>query len=185
MATPPSADPLRRLVEEAEQEMHAAPPPSALSTSSAAVRRANSTSSQGVTETRRSAPSTLQLQQPLFVLDKDFITPEDATKFHAQALRNPSITIFEVVNETCMDLIHMKIQTDFDQTVLAPEQVMTWDTHLDLLGVAELVMKYFGAKTNTSRTLAENFADVPFHFSLDNHFLELRTYLEYISVARE
>ena len=54
-----------------------------------------------------------------------------------------------------MDLIHMKVQTDFDQTVLAPGQVLTWDAHLDLLGVAELVMKYFGAKTNTSRTLAE------------------------------
>ena len=146
MATPLSADPLRRLVEEAEQEMNANPPPSALSTSSAAVRRANSNSSQGATETRRTAPSTLQLQQPLFVLDKDFITPEDATKFHAQALRNSSITIFEVVNETFMDLIHMKIQTDFDQTVLTPDQVMTWDAHLDLLGVAELVMKYFGAK---------------------------------------
>ena len=123
MATPLSTDPLRRLVEEAEQEMN--PPPSALSTSSAAVRRANSNSSQGVTETRCTAPSTLLLQQPLFVLDKDFITPEDATKFHAQALRNSSITIFEVVNETCMDLIHMKIQTDFDQTVLAPDQVLT------------------------------------------------------------
>ena len=113
MATPLSADPLRRLVEEAEQEMNAAPPPSALSTSSAAVRRANSNSSQGVTETRRTAPSTLQLQQPLFVRDKDFITPEDATKFHAQALRNSSITIFEVVNETCMDLIHRL--TDFEK----------------------------------------------------------------------
>ena len=110
MATPPSADPLRRLVDEAEQEMNAIPPASSLSTSSTAGRRGTTIASTTV----RAAPSTLQLQQPLFVLDKNFITAEDATKFHAQALRNSSITIFEVVNETCLDLINMKILCDVD-----------------------------------------------------------------------
>ena len=134
---------------------------------------------------KRSVTGALNLQRPLFVLDKHVITPEDAQRFQAQANRwCNNFTVNEVVVEPASDLIETCLHTDTDLTVIERELIPLWMEHLTVPQVAELVTKYFGTQPNTSRTLAENFGKVDFKFCYNDASHERETSLEYISLIR-
>jgi hypothetical protein len=50
-------------------------------------------------------------------------------------------------------------------TMLPEADTSRWQELLSVIQVAELVAKYFGARPDGGRTLAENFGNVPFEWS--------------------
>ena len=105
-------------------------------------------------------------QRPLFVLDQETITPADATPFQLQASRwNDNFSVKEIIAGRAIDLVQMCLFADNAFTLLPESDLPRW---LDLLTVsqaAEIVIKYFGPRPDSGRTLAENFGDVSFDFS--------------------
>ena len=196
--TPPSSIPPHRLGDQFDEDDTTARLTALLSSSSTTAASASSLPTS--TASRRSITaqnaileagtrpvtinSSLQLNQPLFVLDGHFISQNDAVKFHAQAYRNPTLSLNEVTTVETQALIDMAIFADQDITCLDETNLHLWEAVLNLKQVADLVLKYFGAVANSSRTLAENFADVPFHYSLEDHFFEMTTYLQYTELTR-
>ena len=70
-----------------------------------------------------------------------------------------------------IDLLHIKIMTDVAHSNLTLEQRFEWQTLLDIDYIAKLIMQYFGSneqRDHADHTLAELFAKVPFHYSLNS-----------------
>ena len=63
---------------------------------------------------RRPQSSTVQLQQPLFVLKGPHISPEEAVLFKTQAIRVPDTPINEVTTLQTFRLIDTVIKSDID-----------------------------------------------------------------------
>ena len=82
-----------------------------------------------------------------------------------------------------IDLLHVKIMTDANHfSEMTQEQRFEWQTALDIDYVAKLIMQYFGSnkqQDHGDHTLAELFAKVPFHYSLNSDEEELSTYTAY------
>ena len=100
-------------------------------------------------------PQTMQMQREIFVLKNGYITPQDAENFCEQAQRLPRLRITDVTHFTEM----------------TQEQRFEWQTVLDIEYIANLIMQYFGTKQHGDHgdhTLAELFAKVPFHYSLNS-----------------
>ena len=57
-------------------------------------------------------PQTLQIQQEIFILRGDYITPQDAEEFYEQAQRLPHLHIKQCMQLEAIDLLHVKIMTD-------------------------------------------------------------------------
>jgi hypothetical protein len=105
-------------------------------------------------------------QRPLFVLDKADIITADATAFQLQASRwTNNFVLKEVIAGRAVDQVQICIDADNAFTLLPESDLPRW---LDLLTVpqaAELVIKYFGPRPDSGRTLTENFGNVSFDFS--------------------
>ena len=72
--------------------------------------------------------------------------------------------------------------TDAAPSSLTMEQKFEWQNTLDIDFVAKLIMQYFGSnkqRDHADHTLAELFAKVPFHYSLNSDEEELSTYMAY------
>ena len=72
--------------------------------------------------------------------------------------------------------------TDVAHSNLTLEQRFEWQTLLDIDYIAKLIMQYFGSnkqRDHADHTLAELFAKVPFHYSLNSDEEELSTYMAY------
>ena len=88
-----------------------------------------------------------------------------------------------VAQTILIDLLLVKIMTDVNHfSDMTQEQRFEWQTVLDIDYITKLIMQYFG--TNKQRdhgdhTLAELFAKVPFHYSLNSDEEELSTYMAY------
>jgi hypothetical protein len=79
---------------------------------------------------KRSVTGALNLQRPLFVLDKDVITQEDAQRFQAHANRwSNNFTVNEIIVEPASDLIETCLHTDTELTIHT-------DTELTILSIA-------------------------------------------------
>ena len=82
-----------------------------------------------------------------------------------------------------IDLLHVKIMTDVIHfSYMTQEQRFEWQTVLDIDYVAKLIMQYFGSnkqRDHGDHTLAELFAKVSFHYSLNSDEEELSTYTAY------
>ena len=128
-------------------------------------------------------PQTMQMQREMFVLKGDYITPQDAEEFYEQSQRLPRLRINECMQRQAIDLLHVKIMTDMNHfSVMTQEQRFEWQTVLDIDYVAKLIMQYFGSnkqRDHGDHTLAELFAKVPFHYSLNSDEEELSTYMAY------
>jgi hypothetical protein len=115
---------------------------------------------------KRGVTSALQ-QRPLFVLNRGEITTADAAPFQLQAICSPDIALADVVVGRAIDLLHICIMGDTTFTMLPEADTSSWHEHLKLartVQVAELVARYFGARPDGGRTLAENFGSVPFEW---------------------
>ena len=123
--------------------------------------------------------ATLQMQQPIWILSTTFITEDEAEDFLAQANRSPNLKLNECMGNTSINLLNIKIMTDTNFTMLPRLERGNWKNALSITQIAQLVVQYFGAKMDDDKTLAENFAKVPFHYSLEKHDYELATYLLY------
>ena len=128
-------------------------------------------------------PQTIQMQREIFVLKGDYITPQDAEEFYEQSQRLPRLRINECMQRQAIDLLHVKIMTDVNHfSEMTQEQRFEWQTVLDIDYVAKLIMQYFGSdkqRDHGDHTLAELFAKVPFHYSLNSDEEELSTYMAY------
>ena len=128
-------------------------------------------------------PQTMQMQREMFVLKVDYITPQDAEDFYEEAQRLPRLRINECMQSQAIDLLHVKIMTDVNHfTEITQEQRFEWQTVLDIEYIANLIMQYFFTKQqgdHGDHTLAELFAKVPFHYSLNSDEEELSTYMAY------
>ena len=144
----------------------------------------NESSIQSVLENsvfRNSAFSTtMQMSRSIFILSNSFITPKEADWFYEQALRSPNLKINECMSKTTIELLDIKVMTDASFSMMPKNERHNWKTALSMIKVATLIVQYFGVKLDSSaRTLAENFAKIPFHYSLETHGFELRTYVSY------
>ena len=126
---------------------------------------------------------TMQMQREIFVLKGDYITPQDAEDFYEQAQHLPRLRINECMQRQAIDLLHVKIMTDVNHfSEMTQEQRFEWQTVLDIDYIAKLIMQYFGSnkqRDHGDHTLAELFAKVPFHYSLNSDEEELSTYMAY------
>ena len=125
----------------------------------------------------------MQMQREIFVLKGDDITPQDAEEFYEQSQRLPRLRINECMQCQAIDLLHVKIMTDMNQfSEMTQEERFEWQTVLDIDYVAKLIMQYLGSnkqRDHGDHTLAELFAKVPFHYSLNSDEEELSTYMAY------
>ena len=125
----------------------------------------------------------MQREATLFVLKGEYITPQDAEEFHEQSQRLPRLRINECIQCQAIDLLHVKIMTDVNQfSDMTQEQRFEWQIVLDIDYFAKLIMQYFGSnkqRDHGDHTLAELFAKVPFHYSLNADEEELSTYMAY------
>ena len=121
------------------------------------------------------------MQREIFVLKGDYITPQDAADFYEQSQRLPRLRFNECLQRQAIDLLHVKIMIDVNHfSVMTQEQRFEWQTVLDIDYVAKLIMQYFGSnkqRDHGDHTLAELFAKVPFHYSLNSDEEELSTYM--------
>ena len=82
-----------------------------------------------------------------------------------------------------IDLLLVKIMTDVNHiSDMTQEQRFEWQTVLDIDYIAKLIMQYFGMnkqRDHGDHTLAELFAKVPFHYSLNSDEEMLSTYMAY------
>ena len=113
--------------------------------------------------------ATLQMQQPIWILSTTFITEDEAEDFLAQANRSPNFKLNECMGSTSINLLNIKIMTDTNFTMLPRLERGNWRTALSITQIVQLVVQYFGAKMDDAKTLVENFAKVPFHYSLEKH----------------
>ena len=143
----------------------------------------NESSIQNVLEDsvfRNSAfPTTMQMSRSIFILSNSFITPKEADEFYEQALRSPNLKINECMSKTTIELLDIKVMTDARFSMMPKNERHNWKTALSVIKVATLIVQYFGIKMDSARTLAENFAKIPFHYSLETHEFELRTFMAY------
>ena len=95
---------------------------------------------------RRPQSSTVQLQQPLFVLKGPHISPEEAVLFKTQAIRVPDTPINEVTTLQTFRLIDTLIKSDIDFMDYDNDFFINWSEQMSLTDVAEIVMKHFGEK---------------------------------------
>ena len=123
--------------------------------------------------------TTMQMQRSIFILSNSFITHKEADEFYEQALRSPNLKLNECIGKTTMELLNIKVMTDTHFTLLSKGDRPNWKTLLNVSKVATLILQYFGVKLDTARTLAENFAKIPFHYSLESHDQELNTFMTY------
>ena len=125
----------------------------------------------------------MQMQREIFVLKGDYITPQDVEEFYEQSQRLRRLRINECMQRQAIDLLHVKIMTDINYfSEMTQEQRFEWQTELDIDYVAKLIMQYFGSnkqRDHGDHTLAELFAKVPFHYSLNFDEEELSTYMVY------
>ena len=123
-------------------------------------------------------------QRPLFVLDKADITPSDATAFQLQATRwNDNFALNEVIVGRAVDLVQICIYADNAFTMLSEVDMPRWLELLTVPQAAELVIKYFGPRPDSGRTLAENFGNVSFDFSFLDPAPERTTMMAYIELV--
>ena len=83
------------------------------------------------------------------------------------------------MGKTTMELLDIKVMTDANFSMMPKNERHNWKTTLSVIKVATLIVQYFGVKMDSARTLAENFAKIPFHYSLESNEHELRTYMSY------
>jgi hypothetical protein len=103
---------------------------------------------------KRGVTSALQ-QRPLFVLERSEITTADAAAFQLQAIRSPDIALADVVVGRAIDLLHICIMGDTTFTMLPEADTSRWHELLNVVQVAELVARYFGARPDGGRTLRQ------------------------------
>jgi hypothetical protein len=114
---------------------------------------------------KRGVTSALQ-QSPLFVLDKEIITAADATAFQLQANRwNDNFAHSDVIVGRSIVLLDMSIRSDPSFTMLSEADIPRWIELLSVAQAAELVVRHFGARPDSGRTLAENFGNLRFSFN--------------------
>jgi hypothetical protein len=109
---------------------------------------------------KRGVTSALQ-QRPLFVLERSENNTAEV-RVRVQAIRPPDIALADVVVGRAIDLLHICIIGDTTFTMLPEVDTSRWHELLNVVQVAELVARYFGARPDGGRTLAENFGNVPF-----------------------
>ena len=124
---------------------------------------------------RRPQSSTVQLQQPLFVLKGPHISPEEAVLFKTQAIRVPDTPINEVTTLQTFRLIDTVIKSDIDFMDYDDDFFMRWSEQMSLTDIAEIVMKHFGEKIDMGKTLNQAFNEIPFCYSLDDNYYELNS----------
>jgi hypothetical protein len=126
---------------------------------------------------KRGVTSALQ-QRPLFVLERSEINTADAAAFQLQAIRSPDIALADVVVGRAIDLLHICIMGDTTFTMLPDAGTSRWHELLNVVQMAEVVARYFGARPDGGRTLAEYFGNVPFEWCYAHPQYERETAME-------
>jgi hypothetical protein len=126
---------------------------------------------------KRGVTSALQ-QRPLFVLERSEINTADAAAFQLQAIRSPDIALADVGVGRAIDLLHICIMGDTTFTMLPDAGTSRWHELLNVVQVAEVVARYFGARPDGGRTLAEYFGNVPFEWCYAHPQYERATAME-------
>ena len=156
--------------------------PSTTSTSALAKRPLELTDIEG--SLKRGVTSALQ-QRPLFVLDKEIITAADATAFQLQANRwNDNFALSDVIVGRSVDLLDMSIKSDPTFTMLSEADIPRWIELLSVAQAAELVVRHFGARPDSGRTLAENFGNIDFAFNFSDPAYERATMIAMVNLVQ-
>jgi hypothetical protein len=167
--------------EDVEYDQTDAQPP-ASNTSSLAKRPLELTDIEG--SFKRGVTSALP-QRPLFILDKDTITAADSTAFQIQANRwNDNFALSDLIVGRAVDLLDICIRTDTSCTMLSDTDVPRWLELLTVAQAAELVIRQFGARSYSVRTLAENFGNLRFAFSFADPSLERATMMAMVNLVQ-
>jgi hypothetical protein len=122
----------------------------------------------------------MQMQREVFILTGPDISSKDAETFFEQAQRLPHLKINECMTRQAIEIVHVKIMTESGSSPVLPrERKELWQNFLDIESVAKYVLQFFSPNKRGNKTLAENFAQIPFHYSLSSDEDELATYLAY------
>jgi hypothetical protein len=112
-------------------------------------------------------------QRPLFVFDKEIITAADATAFQLQANRwNDNFALSDVIVGRSVDLLDM---SDPSFTMLSEADIPRWIELHSVAQAVELVVRHFGARPDSGRTLAESFGIIEFAFNFSDPAFERAT----------
>jgi hypothetical protein len=130
-----------------------------------------------------SYPSTMALQGELFILKFEFIDESQALEFHEQALRYPHLKIHECMQKKSISLLDFKIMTDPNFTACEPREKREWQSRLNILQIAKLILQYFCPNGLGDNTLAESFGNVPFHYQISDHKYENATFMRYVELV--
>ena len=68
-----------------------------------------------------------------------------------------------------INVFHIKIMCDANISIIDRRDRHDWQTRLTITQVLTLMLQYFCPHRLGDNTLAENFANVPFHYSLETH----------------
>ena len=108
----------------------------------------------------------VNLNSALVVLDSFEISGELAFKFQteANAFAN-NFTLSLVVVYPATEIIQFVFVSDSKFTILTKDKFATWLEHVTVAQAAQIITKYFGARSDISRTLVENFSQIPIKFN--------------------
>ena len=104
----------------------------------------------------------INLNSALVVLDSFEISGELALKFQTQANAFANnFTLSQVIVYPATEIIQFAFASDPKFTILTKDKFATWLEHVTVAQAAQIVTKYFGAKSDIGRTLVENFSQIP------------------------
>ena len=82
-----------------------------------------------------------------------------------------------------INVFHIKIMCDANISIIDRRDRHEWQTRLTITQILTLMLQYFCPHRLGDNTLAENFANVPFHYSLETHEDEISTYMAYLELV--
>ena len=147
------------------------------------VEEVNNTLNTSFTQSTMVFPATMPLGRDIMVLRGDMINSEDAEDFYEQALRCPNLKVHECMGRQALQVFHVKLMCDQNLSVIDRRDRHDWPSRLTITQVAVLMLQYFCPHRLGDSTLAENFANVPFHYSLETHEDEISTYMAYLELV--
>ena len=128
----------------------------------------------------------INLNSALVVLDSFEISGELALKFQTQANAFANnFTLSQVIVYPATEIIQFAFASDPKFTILTKDKFATWLEHVTVAQAAQIVTKYFGAKSDIGRTLVENFSQIPIRFNFSHRALERQTFVAMKSLTHD
>ena len=128
----------------------------------------------------------IHLNSALVVLDSLEILSELALNFQTQANAFANnFTLSQVIVYPATEIIQFTSASDPKFTILTKDKFATWLEHVTVAQAAQIVTKYFGAKSDIRRTLVENFPQIPVRFNFSHRALKRQTFVAMKSLTHD